>query len=115
MYPPRGVDPCQCAGFIYSPSLRRSTQLVLHMRADDLIKRRFRQKTQIHGATRVETTRDGCEHRVDRRIEHVANQPTADSPAARRSASICSPTVADTPGIIRLRRTPKGSRSIAAA
>ena len=40
---------------------------------------------------------------------------TALSPPTRRNASICSPTVAETPGIVKLRRAPSRPRSSAAA
>jgi hypothetical protein len=40
---------------------------------------------------------------------------TASSPPVRRNASICSATVADTPGIVRQRRSPSASPSISAA
>jgi hypothetical protein len=40
---------------------------------------------------------------------------TAESPATRRSASICSPTVALTPGIDRVRSGPIKAESIVAA
>ena len=85
------------------------------MHADDLIERPLRRKPE----------------RFARLVSKSRGQPltiltiigsgsrrislTAFSPATRRNASICSPTVADRPGIDRLRRQPSGARSMVAA
>ena len=75
-----------------------AAELVLDVDADDLLEARLRPEPERLRAARVEAARPARDdpHRSSRRARAGCSRTTS-SPATRRSASICSPTVTDTP------------------
>ena len=88
-----------------------TAQLVLDMGADDVVEGRLGRKTERRRRAwrrSARASRRRCARPAGRARGGCGRRPSA--PATRVSASICSPTVQQTPGMVRLMRSPSWAR-----
>ena len=84
-----------------------TTQFVVDMNPDDIIERFFRRReAEFKRPLRIEVARPAGDDADDKGSGSRVIRLATFSPATRSSAAICSPTVAEMPGMVRLRRGP---------